>query len=156
MFACSLISMCSKNVKKKRGGGKSHIHIISLSRANKTDHQHKPTHTHTDRCWRRITPFSEGRNTLRLGARGKEGAGRVGIYPERWDGAGAVPCSPLDGTRAFGCGLKGPESATLNRSRRATAFSRASLAQIFSVFNCSLVHFQEKEVLHLFKQKKKI
>lgn len=125
----------------KKGGGKSHKHIISLSRANKTDHQHKLTHTH--RCWRRhITPFSEDRNTFRLGARGDGGSSTCGDLPREMERVlclpGAVSCAPLDGTRAFSCGLKGSESATLNRSRRATAFSRASLSRPFLHLHRSL------------------
>lgn len=51
----------------KRMGGEGREHIISLSSANKADHQQKVSHT----CWwwqRHITP-TEDRNTFRLGAR---------------------------------------------------------------------------------------
>lgn len=107
------LSSVQKNAKKKKKGRE---HIISLSAANKADHQHQVTHT----CWQRhITP-PEDRNTFRLGAR-REGdilksrylasvreTGRVARV------SGTVPCPPLDGTRAFGR-LAGCESTTGNR-----------------------------------------
>lgn len=61
---CSHV-FCLSSVQKNGGEGREHI--ISLSSANKADHQQKVSHT--CRWWQRhITP-TEDRNTFRLGAR---------------------------------------------------------------------------------------